>query len=316
MAIRNLLPIMNRSTDNAHWHSQPYTSTAAPIIVGGCGRSGTTLMRVILDSHKNICCGPESGLFLHGAQKTLNVERLAFGFDLPAGQIGRLQKTSGSLAQFIDQFFSTYSVASGKSRWAEKTPKNVTVIPYIFEHFPSARFIHMIRDGRDTACSLRTHPRYKVVDGQLTPTNIRNPWIECVSRWVEDVRSGLKWRNDARYIEIRYEDLVMQPEHELRKLMAFLDEPWDEDMLKFYEKSGVSRDVTKFPQNPEATEPIYNSSVNKWRTEMTIEESNVFKKRAGDLLVTLGYASDNQWRPFAGQPQASEVLVSQQNDRS
>jgi protein-tyrosine sulfotransferase len=277
------------------WREKPYLSAAAPILIGGCGRSGTTLLRVILDSHPSLCCGPESNLFLVGKTHRFSLEEIAFKFDLTVARISEMERASTSLAEFIDRFFAAYAAARGKPRWAEKTPKNVTALDFIFAHFPDAKFLHVIRDGRDVACSLRTHPRHKVVNDQLVPLNTRNPWELGVLRWVEDVRAGLAFRADPLYREIRYEDLVARPEPTLRVLFEFIGEPWHDNVLQFHAEHGSSRDVRKFPQNPEAIRPLYSDAVGKWRTEMTSAETEFFKVHGGPLLIELGYEADNSW---------------------
>ena len=278
-----------------NWREKPYLSAAAPILIGGCGRSGTTLLRVILDSHPNLCCGPESNLFLVDKTHRLSLERIAFKFDLSVARVVEMEQASTSLAEFIDRFFAAYAAARGKPRWAEKTPKNVTALDFIIAHYPSAQFLHVIRDGRDVACSLRTHPRHKVVNDQLVPLNTRNPWQPGVLRWVEDVRAGLAYRSDPRYREIRYEDLVIKPEPTLRALFEFIGEPWHGSVLNFHAEHGSSRDVRRFPQNPEAIRPIYSDAVGRWRTEMTSSETEFFKVHGGPLLIELGYEADNSW---------------------
>src|SRR5688572_21024001 len=161
-----------RGVQARYWRRPAYTSSASPILVGGCGRSGTTLMRVILDTHPRICCGPESRLF---QPRVPSPPKLARRFDLPEAAVGELFAKSGSQAELIDRFFALYSESRHKPRWAEKPPRNVLYLDYIFEHFPNARFVHMIRDGRDTICSLRTHPRHKVVDGKIVKLNTWHP---------------------------------------------------------------------------------------------------------------------------------------------
>lgn len=279
------------------WRDEPYLSAAAPIVIGGCGRSGTTLLRVVLDSHSNLCCGPESNLFLVGKTHAFNLDELAFKFDFSAPRVVDIERASASLAEFIDRFFAAYAIARGRPRWCEKTPKNVTVLEFIFAHFPKAKFLHVIRDGRDVACSLRTHPRHQVVDGKLVPLHTRNPWELGVSRWVDDVRAGRAHRADPRYREIRYEEVIARPEPTLRALFEFIGEPWDQRVLEFHAERGGSRDVRKFPQNPEATRALYGDAVGRWRTEMTRAEADTFKARAGSLLIELGYEADDSWNP-------------------
>lgn len=252
-------------------------------------------MRVILDTHSQICCGPESKIFSGRArddQNRLPIEKLSRKFDVPVAAIRQMLAASKSHAEFVDLFFKAYCRAGGKSFWAEKTPKNVLAIDYIFRHFPDARFIHVIRDGRAAICSLMTHPRHRVVDGKLIKTNIRNPIDQCVDLWVKCVGAGLAFRGDPRYVEVRYEELVLRPEKTLKHLFTFLGHEWEEELLSFHQVESSSRDVTRFPQNPEATRAIYTSAVARWRSEYSEAETAYIKKHAGALLRELGYDGD------------------------
>lgn len=249
-------------------------------------------MRVILDTHPHICCGPESRLFL---PRWPSAKGLSGRFGIPEAEVAELLATCGSQAEFLDRFFARYSETRGKPRWAEKTPRNVLHLDYVFERFPNARFVHMIRDGRDTVCSLRTHPRHKVIDGRLVELNTWHPIAPCIDRWVSNVRAGLTLRGDPRYLEIRYEALVRAPRETLMGLFHFLGEPFDERVLDYHREQGKSRDVTLFPQNPEATQAMYTRAVARWQRDLTPDEIALFKREAGPLLIELGYASDDRW---------------------
>ena len=274
------------------WRLPDYTSSASPIVVGGCGRSGTTLMRVILDTHPRICCGPESRLFLPLLPSPV---KLAARFGMPPETVRGIFATSRSQAEFVDRFFASYCEVRRRQRWAEKTPRNVLHLDYVFAHFPNARFIHMIRDGRDTICSLRTHPRHKVIDGKLVPLNTWHPIGPCLDRWLTDVRAGLAYRGDPRYIEIRYEALVAEPRATLTRLFEFLEEPFDERVLEFHREQGHSRDATLFPQNPEATGALYTKAVARWQRDLSADEIALVKREAGPLLTELGYTPRGEW---------------------
>jgi protein-tyrosine sulfotransferase len=279
------------------WRAKPYVSDSEPIVVGGAGRSGTTLLRVILDSHPHISCGPESNLFLPDPVSKARLHTLSELFDLDHSALVRLRRSSGSQAEFIDRFFEMYCELTGKPRWAEKTPRNVRVIDFVFERFPGAKFVHMIRDGRDTACSLRTHPTHRVISGQVVPVTTRNPFDLCIRRWMSDVRAGLEYAGRPGYVELRYEQLVADPEPALRELFAQLDEPWDASVLDFHSQRSPSRELERMPQNPGANQPLYASAIGRWRRDMSREEAELFKQMAGSLLVDLGYERDDQWWP-------------------
>jgi hypothetical protein len=268
------------------WVDAPYVSQTNPIIVGGCGRSGTTLLSVMLDCHQNLCCGPESRLF---ASLGMNPGRLADLFHLPRFRVLELIRSSPSKSQFIQRFAAEYSVSRGKMRFAEKTPGNIRSADYIWRHFPKAKIVHVIRDGRDVVCSLRTHPKYKLVRGQRVETGIRRPLDPCIKRWITYVRAGLALRRDPRYCELRYEDLVKDTEGTLRRLMEFLAEPWDPAMLRYHEQKYASVDPRRAVQGPGVDAPIYTSVMGRWRKDLTADERAHFTATAGSLLAELGY---------------------------
>jgi protein-tyrosine sulfotransferase len=270
----------------------PYLSERNHVVIGGCGRSGTTLVRVILDSHPNICCGPESQVFL---PDPLDLGRLQEKFKLPDGQLWAAYDSSRSRAQFVDLFADICAATAEKSRWAEKTPRNVLHIDYLFERFPEARFVHLLRDGRDAASSLRTHPRYRIKNGQLMPLNTWKPMNVCAQRWRDSLRAAKPHWSNPRFYTVRYEQLVSDPRQAIGGLLAFLGEPWDDAELAHSEAKSAFRDATTFPQNPEALKPIGTSAVGRWQRDMTDEDRAIFKSIAGDLLVECGYAQNGNW---------------------
>lgn len=88
------------------------------------------------------------------------------------------------------------------------------------------------------------------------PLKTRNPLEPGVERWASDIRAALPYRSDPRYLEIRYEDVVTNTREAIKEVLEFVGEPWDEGVLRHSELDTASRDVTKFPQNPEATRPV------------------------------------------------------------
>jgi len=291
----NILDKIWQHTANRSWYTREYVSNDNPVIIGGCARSGTTLIRVMLDSHPNIYCGPESGLLYFRTLTSKRIRRLSQVFEIEEEDIKSLVRKSDSFRRFIEDFFTALRERAGKPRWADKTPQNVLHIERIFQIFPKSRFIHMIRDGRDVSCSLRTFPRFKIVDGERVELNTRNPLDTCVKRWVHDVSEGMKWRDDSQYREVRYESLVDESEEAAQGVLKFLDEPWDENVTQFYKVQSESREDTKIVQNPGATQPIYSTAYGRWRREFSEEDKELFKSLAGDLLIELGYESSDDW---------------------
>jgi protein-tyrosine sulfotransferase len=267
-------------------------SSFAPIVLGGCGRSGTTLLRMMLDSHRRICCGPESSLF---RRRAIDPRRLADRFGFAHDSVRAIYDAAASRPAFIEAFAALCMQKAGKARWAEKTPRNIGRIADIFRCFPEARFVHVLRDGRDVACSLRTHPRHEVVDGKLVPTGVRKPIAGCARRWVRDIEGSRRWWGDPRFMTVRYEDLVLEPQPALERLMAFIGEAWDEAMLAHASADSPFRDATRFAQNPEALGAVSTASLSRWQRDLDERDKRIFKRIAGPLLVELGYAADESW---------------------
>lgn len=267
-------------------------SSFAPIVLGGCGRSGTTLLRMMLDSHRRICCGPESSLF---RRRAIDPRRLADRFGFSDDEVRAIYDAAASRPAFIEGFAALCMQKAGKARWAEKTPRNISRIADIFRWFPGARFVHVLRDGRDVACSLRTHPRHKVVDGKLVPTGVRKPIAGCARRWVRDIEGSRRWWSDPRFMTVRYEDLVLDPQPALERLMAFVGEAWDEAMLAHSSADSLFRDATRFAQNPEALGAVSTASLGRWQRDFDERDKRIFKRIAGPLLVELGYAAGDGW---------------------
>lgn len=195
-------------------------ATRSPIFIVGCQRSGTTGLRLMLDSHPNISCGPETR-FLRDLEPITGSEwhRISrFGFPREYW----LAKT----ADFFDSFQSEYAAARGKSRWADKSPLYALILPFIWELFPDAQVIHVIRDVRDVTASHRTAFGYKAALG--APLK----W----QRYIERARSAAAQMPADRYHEIRYEALVADREQTMLELVEFLGEEWDPGVLDFESK--------------------------------------------------------------------------------
>jgi protein-tyrosine sulfotransferase len=271
-----------------------HVSDQSPVIVAGSQRSGTTLLRVILDSHPRIACGPESSL-LTGS---FLPDKLAERFETPLDEVWALHDRASDHAHFVELFLTRYAQRRGRSRWAEKTPQNIRHLDFILRHLPRAKIIHVIRDGRDVVSSIRTHPRYRIVDGRTVTTNIRRPLRPCVMSWLRDTAAGMRWRGAPNYREVRYEELVGAPEPVLRTLCEFLDEPWDPALLEYHrQQQGASRDPRHFIASAAAAEPMHQQALQRWRKDLTDDELRLFYQLAGQRMAELGYDLSAQIEP-------------------
>ncbi|NWG71795.1 MAG: sulfotransferase [Parvularculaceae bacterium] len=210
------------------------TRDRGPIFLGGCPRSGLTLIRVMLDAHPRISCGPDSGvLSIARAARELG-ETLgdlhARDFHLPPEEV------RANFADAIARILGARAQGA-KARFAEKSPLNLLFFEDYAAMFPAARFIHVVRDGRDVAASLLARAWKDPRTGRV--------FEYCASAegaaryWKGMVRLGLSAETalGRRVLRVRYEDLAAAPEPTLRALCAFLDEPYAAEMLRFNERA-------------------------------------------------------------------------------
>lgn len=172
-----------------------------------------------------------------------------------------------SLAAVLDAVFRHFAAQQGKIRWAEKTPQHVQHLDALHRLFPRAKFVHIIRDGRDCAASF--HRRWR-----------RSPEL-TVYRWKHVVKTG---RNSGRslgnsYMEVRYEELTSNPEQWMRKICEFIDLPFDQRVL-------LSR-------RPQSEKPITSggieSSNSRWQKYFSEDELRRLERISGKYLKELGY---------------------------
>lgn len=289
----------------------------APVpFVVGVNRSGTTLLRMMLDAHPQLAMPPETH-FIPALNKEMTaskkegarwdaaqtVEFLVahrrwgdFGLDR-AELEARLAK-QGNLhpKKVLREFYGLYAEGQGKKRFGDKTPGYVKQMGMIQRSLPEARFVHLIRDGRDVALS-----RDDRSDSEdLTVDRLAKIWKRRINR-ARGQKERLK-----HYMEVRFEDLVADPEPELRRVCEFIDLPYDAAMLTYHERSGerlqeMDRDLTdddggalrpaedRLEAHSLVTEAPRSDRVERWRELMSAEDLAAFEEVAGDLLAELGY---------------------------
>lgn len=278
-----------------------------PIVIG-VARSGTTLLRLMLDAHPELAI-PHETHFLPAALREPDASRERFselltGFptwedlDTPAelfrGEL--LGVEPFSVPEGLRAFYRLYARSRGKGRWGDKTPKYVLHVRDIHEALPEARFLHIIRDGRDVAVSLR--PLWFAPGESMEA--LAGMWVEHISR------ARAEGLGQPFYLEVRYEDLIADPAGQLQRITRFLDLPYDPTMLAYHETARGRLDevvtrraadgtviITKderlrlhrfTSQPPEATR------IGRFRSELRRDEVAAYEAVAGGLLEELGYA--------------------------
>ncbi|HET7629638.1 MAG TPA: sulfotransferase [Bacillales bacterium] len=263
----------------------------APVFIGGAGRSGTTLLRVMLNAHPHLCSGPEFKLLPAVAnlyQQTLVQQDIMKAYSLERSDI------SASFALLVERFFEKFRVQSNASRVVEKTPHNVLIMNELGDMFPKAKFIHVIRDGRDVVNSLRKM-NWTGIDGNKLwyvedVLNAATYWVQVVSKALQDAESP---QLKDRVKVVRYEELVDEPMKTMQQVLAFLDEPWSDDVLNHTRvKRGYEPEESSTVQ---VNEKIHKRATGKWVNEFTRDDLSAFEHVAGHLLVQLGYEPNHEW---------------------
>jgi hypothetical protein len=275
------------------------------VFIVGCPRSGTTLLRRLVDTHPHIAIIHQSrfipnffegrrGLTPEGLVTTKLVDRL-----LQARGVKNLETSREMLeslveageplsySTFITGVFDLYGKGQGKRLVGDKTPAYVRRIPTLHALWPEARFVHLIRDGRDVCMSAINWRKADHALGRFSTWGV-DPITTAAVWWEWHVRLG---REDGGslapklYHEVRYEELVSRPAKTCEKLCSFLDLPYDDAMLKFHEgreKADPNLDAKK------AWRPL-TFGLRKWSEQMPAEALERFEASAGDLLEELGY---------------------------
>jgi len=275
------------------------TPPAFPFFVGR-GRSGTTLLLAMFDSRSDMAVPYESrfavslgrtrGRYERGG---LDVERfladLAIvdgfrGWNLPIEQVRDHLTVDAprDLPAAIRAVYAAYAAAHGKPRYAEKSPGFVMHVPLLAGLFPEARFVHIIRDGRDVALSYRASSW-----GTKDIAESAYYWRRFVTRGRETGRR----LGPERYREVRYEQLVDDPELIVRDLCVFMDLSFEPEMLRYFERAGSVLGKIDGPwqgAHGNLSRPP-TSGMRDWRREMPRDEQLLFDALAGDLLHDLGY---------------------------
>jgi hypothetical protein len=244
-----------------------FTRPIFPFVVG-CSRSGTTLLRALLDAHPLLAVPPESHF---AVLPRLRLRRdpwfRLWGIDPP-------DVRDLDVADAVRAVFAAYAAAQDKPRYADKTPHYVSHLPLLAKRFPEARFVHVVRDGRDVALSLLEVP--------WGPDDVEGAALHWRRRVLEGRAAGL---GPERYRELRYEALVADPERELRALAAWLELPYDPAMLDPARRP----EAVPYREHHGRLALAPTVGLRDWRREMSAAEAARFHAVAGDALAELGY---------------------------
>jgi hypothetical protein len=275
--------------------------TAAPFFIVGSGRSGTTLLRMMLCSHSRISI-PGETWFLIDLLKRFSIDRplqtaeIEGAVSIIAGQLSRPEMkldpeefrrevselTQPYLRDLVEIVYQWHVRAEGKARWGDKTPVYIRILPELARMFPNSQFIFLVRDGRDVAKSFQS-------GAWLGPWlhNNTQEWLDALEYLQRSRRSGL----GERILLVRYEDLVLETESTLQKICRFIGEEFEPEMLRWEHvvDEHVPPDQMK-QRHWKLRLSVRAEAVARWRREMSAREIFVSEAFMGAHLTRLGYA--------------------------
>lgn len=290
----------------------PAGITPAPFIVG-LGRSGTTLLRLMLDAHPDLAIPPETQFipavakacqmaadpchaFLQALTSAFTWTDFHLDVDLLQSRITSSEPFNITAA--LRAFYALYAERFGKQRWGDKSGYLWNMVR-IQKLLPEARFIHIVRDGRDVALSIK--------DLWWGPNSVE----EAAEHWHTGIQKARSQSAELRfYREVRYEDLVLDPERQLRQICDFVELAWHPAMLAYYRNAEnrlaeftaildpSARRITTAEErrriHSHVSQPPQASLIGKWKHELADTQKQHFAHIAGAMLSEFGYELETE----------------------
>ncbi len=259
-----------------------------PFFIIGCGRSGTTLLRTILNRHPDISIPLESLFIIDYLKASASYdistlipmlvrepEILEWGIHPQAEDF----KECRTISEVIDELHQIYLRAKGKKRWGQKTPRFVRETALLLNHFPDAKFIHVVRDPRAVVNSL--------IHSDVHHSNAYHASL----RWRMDIKKGLELedKHPQNVIRVHYEEMVRNTEHTLRQLLEFLGHTYDPAILQKDESSVA--EYSPFYQNIHANldRATTDQYIDKWKDMLSSVDIEVVEALTHAYMQRLGY---------------------------
>lgn len=265
-----------------------------PVFVVGCPRSGTTLVRLIVDSHPSLAIPPETRFLVPVAGDARSSDwtgreaaarliaqpgfaRLGLAAELYEHAVAELRPPDTASA--IRLLFSLYATVNNKARWGEKTPIQVFYLPMLSSLFPDAQFLHVIRDGREVAASLA-----EMDWGPHSLLGAAFIWRSAVQKARRD--GAILGR--SRYMEMKLEQIVANTEAAAKAFCDFIGEPFDPAMLAYHE-TAAERTSLLYPGAHSNTTRPPTTGLRDWRAGRSDQELLALQVYLHDRLAEFGY---------------------------
>ena len=270
-------------------NSIPHT----PVFILSCERSGSTMLRYIVDTHSKVAC--PSHLYLGSLCESLN--RTLMGTiaqnQIELDEEGKQQFAISETGKIICNIMDSYIEAKNKQIWCEKTPMNLEYLPLLDTHFPDAKYICLYRHCMDVVHSSINLSKFRFLPEHI-PYVHRNPEsiiAAMTENWLEKTDRMLTFEatHRERCFRVNYESIVMQPEQTLPRLFRFLGVEWEKDLMERVFQ--VSHDKGEGDGRAALSNKIRQDSVGKGTEVPRAGIPKKFITEIDRLLGELGYAN-------------------------
>lgn len=295
-------------------------SLSSPIFILGNPRSGTTLLRLMLACHPRLAVPPECGFALWLRDRygdwpawdgsTDRLERFlddlfaarkfdTWGLDRDALREwihGRKPNDYRSLVESVYWHFASRR-APLATRIGDKNNFHIHRVADLVNLFPGCVFVHIVRDGRDVACSYREVTAANF-SSQYRP-NLPQPIREIAREWRSAVLApevATAAGTAVHLHTVRFEDLVAEPSKTLQGICQFLGEPFSELMLQYHSRNASDRlePIETMAWKRRTLEPPDPTAIGRYKTDLLAAETAEFEAEAGDALLRFGYVSQSR----------------------
>jgi len=273
------------------------------VFIGGMERSGINLIRKILNSHPDVAAGPQTGI-------VDEISRLysAMAVSISDGHLGAYLTTPqmrSGISRLIEAIYSPYADKKAKTIVVDCSPRNLWSFPLLAELLPEAKFLHIIRDGRDVACSYRdvgTRASEKGVQLERVAAVASGSIARCSAIWAETVRFG--WDHcgpdsllarSGRAFTTFYENVVLSPESQIRNICEFLGIEFTQTMLHPERLHHDSMPDGIYTLEHDQNAPISMLSAGRWIDHLSLKDRIVFYAQGHLGLRLAGYDDSVQW---------------------
>ena len=260
-----------------------------PIFIIGVARSGTTWLLDILDRHPLVTTVSESTVFSNVIPALMR--KVADNQEYGLARIIDREQMRFEARRLVQSLFS-HAIGPEHRYLAEKSPSHIFDLELIHEIFPEALLVHILRDGRDVAVSMRAAAKSWAPGWR---SGFARNVITCARTWRWGIHNVTKHRVlfGDNFLEIRYEELRADPQQGYRRLFDFANIPYDEAILKAIFVG------TDFEHNYTPAEGGFRRGgrTGDWRRQMNLVQALAFNVVAGDVLIKTGYEDNRFWLP-------------------